>query len=208
MDGVSVTGHGVVSAAPDKAVVSLGVSVLGDSANAARDEAARGANALIEALGKHAIAEADRQTSGFRVAPEYDYADGAQRLRGYRVTNTLTVTVRALDGLAALIDDVTRSVEALVLHGLEFDVEDRRQIQRTALEHAVADARARAETLAGATGVRLGAVTSLDAREASRGPTPVPRMALMAAERGGATPIETGRVEVEATVDITYAIAG
>jgi uncharacterized protein YggE len=122
------------------------------------------------------------------------------------VTNVLAVTVRALDTLPALLDDaLLAGGESVVLHGIEFDVEKRRELERGALEAAVGDARARAETLAAAAGARLGTVVSIDARERERGAGPVPRMAMMA-ERAAATPVEAGSIEVEVTVDVTYAI--
>jgi uncharacterized protein YggE len=208
MEGIAVTGVGHVTAIPDKAILTLGVSVLEKTAAQARAKAADAQQALISSLGKHAIAAGDRQTNALRVMAEYDYKDGAQRLRGYRVTNTLAVTVRTLDDLPALIDDALQAAgDAATLHGVEFDAEDRRGLERQALEAAVADARARAEVLAAATGARLGRVMSVDARETSQG-GPIPRMALLAERSGAPTPVEPGSLEIEAKVEITYEIAG
>jgi uncharacterized protein YggE len=208
VDGISVTGRGQVTVTPDTAILTLGVSVLDRTAAQAAAKAADAQQALVDSLEKHGIAPGDRQTNVLRVMPEYDYKDGAQRLRGYRVTNTLAVTVRSLDELPALIDDALQAAgDSAVLHGVEFDAEGRRGLERQALEAAVADARARAEVLASATGSRLGQVTSLDARETSSG-APIPRMATMAERSGAATPVEPGSIEIEARVEITYEIGG
>ena len=193
---------------PDKATLSLGVSFVDKTASQARTKAAGAVQAVLASLSGHGIAEGDRRTEVLRVMPEYDYKDGGQRLRGYRVTNTLEVTVRVLDELPALVDDVLRDGgESVVLHGIEFDIEDRRGLEWQALEAAVDDARARAEALARATGARLGTVTSVDARETAHGPVPMPRMAMMAERTAAATPIEPGTIDIEATVEITYEIA-
>jgi uncharacterized protein YggE len=207
MEGIAVTGRGRVRVHPDKAVLSLGVSVLAKTAAQSHAKAAQDQQALIDALAQHGMAEFDRQTDVLRFAPEYDYKDGRQRLVGYRATNTLSVTVRAVDNLPNVIDSALAVGDTIVLHGVTFDAEDRRQLERSALEAAVADARARAEALSAATGTRLGAVTSVDAREVSHA-GPVQRVAMMAAERAGSTPVEPGAIEVEAIVEVTYEIAG
>jgi hypothetical protein len=207
MEGIAVTGHGRVSAPPDRALLALGVSVLDKSAAQARTRAASAQQAVLDALERHAVAAADRQTSILRIMPEYDYKDGAQRLRGYRVTSVLAIAVRALDHLPVILDDVLQAGgEEAVLNGIEFDVGDRGALERTALEVAVADARSRGEALAAASGARLGGVVSIDARQGTRGPAPLPRMAMMA-ERASGTPIEPGTIDIEVTVDVTFAIA-
>lgn len=207
MDGIATTGRGFIHVAPDKAMLALGVSVLDRKAQAARETAAAAMQAVLVAVAAHAIDGQDRQTGILRVALEYDYKDGGQKLRGYRVTNTVTVVVRALDDLPSLIDDVLADGgEHVVLHGVEFDVEDRRSVENEALTAAIGDARARAEALAAASGVRLGPVSSIDARERDGG-GPVPRMAMLAARSPSATPVEAGSIEVEAVADVVFEIA-
>ena len=206
MEGVSVTGRGRVSAIPDRATLSLGVSVLDRSAAQARARGATAQQAILDVLGRHAIAAADRQTSSLRAMPEYDYKDGAQRLRGYRVTSLLMITVRELEDLPAVLEDALQAGgELSVLNGVEFDVDDRAGLERAALEAAVADGRKRAETLAAASNARLGSVMSIDARDGGRTPAPLPRLAMMA-ERASATPVEPGTIDIDVTVDITFAI--
>jgi len=80
---------------------------------------------------------------------------------------------------------------------------DQEALYRKALEGAVADARKRAEALAGAAGVSLGRVTAI-VEGGGSGPMPV-AMAAKAAD--ATTPIEPGTQDVTAQVSVTFAIS-
>ena len=41
----------------------------------------------------------------FSIYPQYDYTDDGRVLRGYRVNNTVSAKVRALESLSDIIDD-------------------------------------------------------------------------------------------------------
>jgi len=71
-----------------------------------------------------------------------------------------------------------------------------------ALRAAVADARSRAEVLAGAAGVKVGEVLSI--AEGSAPPGPIAYDLALAAPE---TPIQPGTQDIEATVTVTFAIA-
>jgi len=103
---ISVTGTGRVILAPDVADLRLGVSVQRSTVRAARADAAKAMTAVIAALKKVGLADADIQTSAITLQPQYDYSNGnAPRLIGYQFSNGLTATVRKLDVLGDAIDD-------------------------------------------------------------------------------------------------------
>ena len=70
---------------------------------------------------------------------------------------------------------------------------------RTALKAAVAQARAKAETLASASSSTLGKISAIV--EGGEGAVPLPLGA-----KDSAVPIEPGTQEIEATVTVTFAI--
>ena len=52
---------------------------------------------LLAQLRASGVADADIQTSNLELEPEYDHRDGTAVLRGYRVSNQVSVTLRDLD---------------------------------------------------------------------------------------------------------------
>lgn len=205
--GITVSGQGTAAAAPDIASLSLGVSTLGDTAAAARDDAAARMTDLITSLTDNGIAEEDYHTSQFSIDPEIDYRpNGGQVLRGYRVTSTLAVTVRDLDRVGEVIDDAVDAVgDPIRVNGVTFGIEDMAALQSEARAMAMADAGAKAEELAQLAGVSLGSPTSIS--ESSAGGRPPVFFDLRAAEATDVqTPISPGQLEITITVQITYGI--
>ncbi len=205
-NGITTTGTGSVRIAPDIARVSIGVTVLEREADAARTSAATALAAVITTLKAHGVAEKDLRTSRLSLVPEYDYNGGKQKRRGYRSTHDLLVVLRDIERASEAVDAVSAAGgEAITIHGFSFEINDPAPSQREALVAAYGDARARAETLAHAAGVSLGAPLRIE--EAAARPThaPVARMAMMA--ESAPTPTAPGESEVTASVTATWAIA-
>ena len=159
---LSLTGRAEVRAAPDMAVISAGTV---SEANTARE--ALSANnetmaAVLKTIAAAGVAEKDIQTSNFSIQPKYTYppraSDGAQeapRIDGYTVSNTVTVLVRNLDRLGAVMDAVVSS-GVNQMNGLNFTIAEPEPLRNEARKRAVADALARAQLYADAAGVKLG----------------------------------------------------
>ena len=206
VQGISVSGTGEASGAPDLALVELGVSAEGKTVKEARDTAATAMNDVLDALKGDDVAEKDVQTRQFRIEPEYEYPDGTQELIGYRVTNIVEVKVRDLDRVGEVIDDVAKAGgDVAQVQGLSFTIEEPDELRAQARQKAMADARARAESLAELAGVKLGKPISVTE---STGASPVAfrEAAPMGQGVEEATPIEAGELEISVTVDVLFAI--
>lgn len=205
---VTVGGVGVVWAVPDAAEVRAGVEVVRPALAEARAEVAARAGAVLAAAAAAGVAAADTRTVEFRVETLRDYGDDPERgsdpavPRGYEVTNEVLLVVRDLDRLGAVLDALV-AAGANRVAGPEFVVSDRRPAETEARLLAMAEARAAAETLAGAAGMALGRVVSIVEPEGRPGGGPVGR-AMMAAE--AATPTAAGRLEVRRAVRVTWAL--
>lgn len=200
---ISVTGTGSIFVRPDMADVSLGVQSIRSTLGAARDDAARQMNAVLDALHALGIADADIETAYLDISPTYDYNGQTQRITGYQVTNQLTVHVKNLDQLAAVVDDSVNA-GATTVNGIAFKISDQTAAENQARTAAVHDARARADALAAAAGVTITGVASIS--ETSFTPpiwygTPAARDAA-----GVPTPIIPGMSEVQISVSVTYLI--
>jgi len=206
VQGISVSGTGEASGAPDLALVELGVSAEGKTVKEARDTAATAMNDVLDALKGDDVAEKDVQTRQFRIEPEYQYPDGKQELIGFRVTNIVEAKVRDLDRVGEVIDDVAKAGGDIVqIQGLSFTIEKPEDLRAQARQEAMADARARAEGLAELAGVKLGKPISVT-ESAVAPPTAFREAAPMGQGGGEATPIQAGELEVSVTVDVLFAI--
>jgi uncharacterized protein YggE len=206
--GITVSGQGIVQGTPDIANISLGVSALADSVAAARTQAATSMNAIIDSLKNNGVEEKDIQTTQLSIQPEYDYTDGRQLLRGFRVTNTVNAKLRDVDRTGEIVDEaVEAGGDDTTINGIGFSIDDPEELKKQAREQAVADARARAETLAQASGVSLGSPVTIS--ESSYTP-PIFLEGRAAADAAGApvpeTPIQVGELDVVVDVTITWDI--
>ena len=202
---VTVTGIGRVSIRPDIADLRLGVTITEPTVDAARTGSAKALNAVLAKLKGLGIAERDLRTSIVSVTPQYDYSQQSAppRLVGYTFTNLVAATLREIDKVGDAIDGAL-GAGATTIDQIAFRVDDQSAAETAAREAAVADARARAETLAAAAGVVIIGVASIV--EGGGGPIPFPRPYEMAAfvAKDAGTPIEAGMNEVTTTVTIAY----
>jgi uncharacterized protein YggE len=104
---IKVTGVGEVKAIPDTALVNLGIVTENTILESARRENAVRTNAVINALGSMGIDKKNISTGAFSIDPLYDFIDGKQTFRGYRVSNILTVTIEDIARAGEVIDKAT-----------------------------------------------------------------------------------------------------
>lgn len=207
---IVVSGQGNATVAPDLALVTLGVSETHKTAREAMDVANGAMAAVIEALKKQGIAARDLQTSGLSIQAQYSYPDnndGNPRppvLTGYAVSNSLTVRVRDLTKVGAIID---KAVTLGVNQGgdIRFTNEDPAKSLKTARSDAVKDAIDKAKTLADAAGIKLGRILEITEGGGMQEPQPLMR-AQMAKEASDAVPVEAGENSYAVNVNVTFAI--
>ncbi len=202
-----VNGLGEATAAPDMAVLSVGVDAQAPTAaQALKDNGAR-MNATIAKLKARGVAEKDMQTQNLSINPVYKYdSNGSSpRIVGYQATNTLTVKLRDLSAAGSVIDDAVAE-GANNLGGISFTFSDPKPLLDKARTAAVDDARRKAELLAKAAGIGLGSVLQItDGYASAPQPVPMYRMDAMVAE-AKATPIAAGESTISANVTIVYEI--
>ena len=206
--GIAVTGTGEVSGTPDTLTMSFGVSVLRDTVAQAVADAAVRSDAIISALEANRVAEEDIQTANFSIFPEYDYLGDEQRLRGYRVNNSVVAKIRDVDAAGGVIDaTVAEGGDEVIVSGVSFSIDDDAELVAAARAAAWADAEATAQQLADLAGVALGEPVTISETFSSLPPpiSPVGDIAFAAAE---ATPIEPGQQQVAVTLTVRFAIDG
>lgn len=203
--GITVSGEGRVSASPDLARLSLGVSALAPSVSEAREQAASALSAMIQSLRDNGVDEDDIQTQQLSIQPEYNFDNGQQTLRGFRVTNIVDVKIREIDRTGEIVDGAAAAGgDTTQIMGLSFTIDDPTSLQDQARAEAVEDARQKAQTIADAAGVDLGDPIRISE---GGGTVPVPvferGFAADAAQQVG-TPIEPGELDVVISVSVTF----
>jgi len=198
---VTVTGEATVAVAPDIAMIRIGVSSQDKTAREASDANAKQMTAVLAAIKSNNIAERDIQTSRLSLQPQYDpNKSGTARLTGFQATNQVTVRIRDIGNLAAVLDSAI-SAGANEMSGIEFIVSEQSKLLDRARDDAIADAHRKAELYAKAAGSRLGHVVAIS----EEGTTPPPRP--MQALRAGAVPISPGEQTLRAAVTVSYELA-
>jgi uncharacterized protein YggE len=205
---ITVVGSGQVSAKPDIATVNLGVDVTAPTVSDAKDQADELMQAIIAALRDAGIADRDIQTSNYSISferqtPDVTPQEGQQTPAGvYRGSNTVRVTVRDLDTVGDIIDTAV-SAGANNVWGVSFGLENTDALEQQAREEAVADARARAESLAKLNGVTVGDVLHISEVV---GATPGPVYAEVAPAAFRGAPVEAGEMTYSTQIQVIYAM--
>jgi uncharacterized protein YggE len=196
--GITVTGHGTVRTAPDRADCSFGVETQGATAGEALAANGDAAAKVIEAVKSAGVAAEDVQTEQFSVHPRY--SNDGQEIAGFSASNSVTARIREIASVGAVIEAAVEA-GANRVHGPTFVVSEPGVRYEALLEAAFADARAKAEALAAATGVALGAVVNV----VEGGAAPGPLRAKLAAELAAA-PVEGGLEELTASLTVTFSV--
>lgn len=203
---ISVNGEGSVSAIPDMAVVNTGVMTRSDTASEALSRNNLAMTQVMSVLREQGIDQKDLQTSGFNVQPEFNYKNREQAptIIGYRVTNDVTVKVRDLSVLAAVLDALVKAGSNQI-SGIQFTFKDASSLKDQARRNAYRNARARAELYAEEAGVKLGKVQLINEGPVS---VPLPRRAhrMATAEAASQVPIALGENEIRTTVNVVFGV--
>jgi uncharacterized protein len=155
---------------------------------------------VIAAVKGQGIPAADIQTE--QVSLSLRYSDNGQGIVGYTATNSVSVVVRTLAKVGAVID-VAVDAGANQVSGPNLIRSDQNALYAQAMRAAISNARAKARTIAKAAGLTLRRIIEVTE---SGGPTPLPVDAKTALPATG-TPIEPGTQLVQATLTVTFAAA-
>jgi hypothetical protein len=203
---VNVSGMGEVAAEPDLARVTLGVEARKPTLAEARAEVTATVERVIKLTRDLRIDPKHVNATRVQVQPEYNWnpKDRKRVLLGYVVLRQVQVELRDLEQLGPLLE---RAVDAGVnqLGDPALDSSRRKELEREAMTRAVQDARLNAEALAGAAGVRLGPVRSLNGAASS---PPMPMFRAQAAMADAASTPEAsyqpGEMKFSASVNAEY----
>ena len=210
-EGIWVTGEGKVTVTPDIALLQLGIEAQQATVAEAQVVAAAAMEKVMTALTDSGVAEKDIQTRYFSIyqVTRWDDFKNREIVTGYRVTNRVDAKIRDIDRTGAIIDAVAAAGGDLTrIDNISFSIDEPSRYYGEAREEAIADARAKAEQLAGLAGVSLGKATYVS--EGIQVPSPYyPRYeygAIAPTAPAVETSISPGEADIILTVQVAYAI--
>lgn len=202
---IQVTGEGKANAAPNIASIEAGIVTQHADAAAAQNENNKKTNALVAAMKKIGVLDADLKTTNYSVYPQYDYINNRQELRGYQVAQTVQVKIRDLTKVSLVLKTAAENGSNQV-SGLSFTVDDPANLRHEARDKALENARQNAEQIAARLGARLGRVTSYyESTGGSQQPMPYYAKEGMGGGSDVSAPsIQPGSNDLVMSVGVTY----
>jgi uncharacterized protein YggE len=204
---LSLSASGSVNVRPDTAHITVGVVSEAENARSAMDDNNAAMAKVIEALKEKDIASKDIQTTNFSVHPRYQHFDDGKPsvISGYRVVNSIRITVRQIGRLGEVLDKVV-SFGSNQIGGISFSVSEPEALMDKARVQAIETARERAELYAEAAGASVGEVLKIE--EVTQDGGPEPRFRAMATKAESDVPIEAGETEIKVRVRVVWALTG
>jgi uncharacterized protein YggE len=199
---VRASGNATVPVKPDKAQIQFAVVTTAATATDAASQNANQVTAVLAALGNVLGPNPNIQTLSYSLNPNYNYPQNGQPiLTGYTASNTVQVILTDLSLIGKVIDTGIQA-GANRVQGLQFGLQDDQPSRAQALKLATAQAKANADAMASGLGHHTGRAIAIQ-EGATSTPTPV---LLGAATPSATTPVETGVVNVQASVTLDVAL--
>lgn len=157
---VQVTGSALINVTPDRALIQLGVQSTGLTVELVQFANDLATQKLISALKAEGIDAKDISTDVYMVEPIYeDY--NSLHVKGYRINNTLAVTVRDVKKTSAILATSLKA-GANQINQVEFYTSELRKYRDEARALAMKAAQEKARALAQAVGSDAGCVLSIN----------------------------------------------
>lgn len=198
---ITVTGRGVIEVAPNYIQLQVGVRTEGEEVQQTQAENAQIMTRVIQSLLALDIPRENIQTAAFNVFPQYDYIEGKQVFRGYEVTNAITVKLNDIEKASAVIDTAVAN-GANSISSIQFGLDNPELVYQTALQKALHNAQAKAQTIAQTMKIALYPQPVSIVEEQHIQPELYKSLSMANSQAG--TPIEQGEISITATVTVKY----
>ena len=203
-----VSGSATANTKTDKVTVSLGVETADKTAEKALLSNSNLMNTVIDALKASGLQQNETSTSSFSIKPNYNYSkygDGGN-LMGFTVSNLIHIESSNIDSVSQWIDTAVQA-GANIVNDIYFSVSEEKlqKIKNVLLKEAVANAKTKADIVAGAAGINVGGIKSIMVEEIGFPPVSGPLYSKsVSSDEVSSTPILAGEQEVSTTVSIVY----
>lgn len=211
MRTITVVGRGEISVEPDMATITIGVQSEADVAADALDAASVATAAILATLDVEGVLPEDIRSGAIRLNPRYSQSvlSSGTQIVGYQAVNSVVVQVNDLTRLGGLLAAVVGD-GANRLDGVRFGLQDEGAARDEARRRAVVEGARLAALYAGAAGVSLGDLMMMNEGGSGGQPmmdmAPVVVMEMATSSPRYDVPIATGKIELNASISLVYAI--
>ncbi|MGF6948483.1 uncharacterized protein YggE [Neobacillus sp. B4I6] len=195
---IKVSGEGEMAIQPDSASVNLGIITESKQVITAQQQNSHEVTKVIDSLISLGITKNNIQTFDYRIESDYDYDQGKQIFRGYKITHILQVKIEDLSIVGKVVDTAVQNGVNYVSN-VQFTVKDKESFYKQVLVMAVNNAIERAKTIAGTLNVSLIPTPRLII-EGGRTVQPVFNQTGAFVKGAASTQIEPGQITVKADV--------
>lgn len=143
---MKVNGEGIVTAVPNQASATIGVITEGKDLTQVQKQNSEIITKVVQVLQSFHIPKKNIQTFDYHVDTQYDYENGKQVFRGYRVQNLLKVTINEVNELGRIINSIIQA-GANYVSNVQFSVSNPNEYYLQALKKALKNAHEKAETI-------------------------------------------------------------
>ncbi|MEO9319965.1 MAG: SIMPL domain-containing protein [Nitrososphaera sp.] len=217
---ISTTGSSSTKVNPDRFSVTVGVITNGTTAAEAASKNSDLMTSVISALKALGISPGDITTNNYSVSPNYSYdspkfcpqsygapyCPPSQVVTGYTASNSVTVTLDTAGAIdAGKVIDTSVQAGANNVYGVDFFVSQAKQqsIRDSLTQEAIANARHRADIAAGALGMAVSGVQSVNLNDVYF-PIYSARVDHAAGLAATPTPIQAGQQDITTNVSVVF----
>jgi len=204
---ITVSGTGETSVSADTAIVNLGVNVRDAEVVVAQQRVNERIASIREGLESLGIPAENVNTNYLNIYGIYEYENDKEQIKSYEASSSLSIKVSDID-LVGRVIDIAFEYGANTLDGISFSASDTKAATAESLEKAVTDAKAKAETLAAASGLQISGITAINEGGTYSYGNSVGNFSaadtVEEAAKGSETVVSAAKVIVNATVNVTF----
>nr|WP_263325770.1 SIMPL domain-containing protein [Neobacillus sp. Marseille-Q6967] len=199
---IKVTGEGVISIQPDTAKIHLGVITENIELNTAQQQNSSTATKVIQSLLSLGIDKKQIQTFEYRIEPIYDFEQGKQIFRGYKITHILQVNIEDISLTGKVVDTAVQN-GANYVSNIQFTSKFIDTYYNQALALALNNANEKAKTIANTLRVSL-LMTPIQIKEEGSLIQPFEIHQVSSAKGFATTPIQPGQLTIKANISAEF----
>jgi uncharacterized protein YggE len=214
----TISVNGVAERGIDPNMAILQIEIWGRAATAkAAQEIQTSLHSKVKAsIEKFRLKKEDVRTENYLISPEYvyDQKTSLNKIVGYKVSHQISAIYRKVDDVGNLVDALATNTKGdtggVNIQNISWDSDKKANVESEALADAVKSARARAEELAKAAGVKIKSVHHIQNYTSTvNAPSVSGRVMSMKLESGGGaapTELSSGQVKVYVSVLMDFEI--
>ena len=205
---ITVSGMEEVKAVPDMAQIQYSVYTQVATAQECQEENAKNVNQTMETLKGLGVEDKSIQTSDYGMNPIYDWNSGRQKITGYQMTTSITVSDIPVENAGKIItDSVASGVNEL--DSVQYLCSDYDEKYQEALKKAVEMARSKADAMAEAAGMTVVKAVNMEEegyypQERYNAAGASKQMMAVTEDAAADMGVMPGEISIEAQVNVTF----